>query len=61
MFSSPENNRCSRCGAAFTCGTLAGEKRCWCEALPPLVPVPGRGCLCRDCLEEELRRASQST
>ncbi|MEW6687926.1 MAG: cysteine-rich CWC family protein [Pseudomonadota bacterium] len=46
---------CARCGAAFHCGMQAGEERCWCSDLPPLAPVPGRGCLCRACLEEELK------
>jgi len=48
----PEN--CARCGAPFHCGK--DEDRCWCETLPPLTPVPGRGCLCRKCLEEELKQ-----
>jgi hypothetical protein len=33
---------------------LAGKEACWCASLPPLSPVPGRGCLCRACLEKEL-------
>ncbi len=49
---------CGRCGTVFACGMLAGEERCWCADLPPLVPVPGRGCLCRQCLEEELKAQS---
>ncbi|HEX7249891.1 MAG TPA: cysteine-rich CWC family protein [Burkholderiales bacterium] len=47
--------RCARCGAEFPCGMQAGERECWCASLPPLTPVPGRGCLCRNCLELELR------
>ncbi|HLE67952.1 MAG TPA: hypothetical protein VI730_12465 [Burkholderiales bacterium] len=31
-----------------------GVENCWCARLPPVEPVPGRGCLCRACLEEEL-------
>jgi hypothetical protein len=49
---------CGRCGTVFVCGMLAGEERCWCAALPPVTPVPGRGCLCRQCLEEELKGQS---
>jgi hypothetical protein len=51
----PENNSCcARCGAAFACGMKSGEAECWCASLPPLVPEPGRGCLCRACLENDL-------
>ena len=50
-FKPPET--CARCGAAFECGR--NEESCWCETLPALTPVPGRSCLCRECLEEELR------
>jgi hypothetical protein len=51
-FKPPE--RCARCGAEFHCGRN-DEEECWCAGLPPLTPVPGRACLCRRCLEEELR------
>jgi len=51
--------RCARCGAEFACGMqsaeMRGEPRCWCAELPPLDPAPGRGCLCRACLEEALK------
>jgi Cysteine-rich CWC len=49
----PAEAHCARCGAAFGCGA-GGAAPCWCAALPPLEPVPGRGCLCRACLEREL-------
>ncbi|TMH86207.1 MAG: hypothetical protein E6H44_12705 [Betaproteobacteria bacterium] len=48
--------RCPVCGAQFECG--AGEAECWCAALPSLTPIPGRGCLCRRCLEEELKKSA---
>lgn len=51
---------CARCGTPFACGMLS-EAPCWCAQLPPLEPVPGRGCLCRGCLEDELRCRAQST
>ncbi|TMH85107.1 MAG: hypothetical protein E6H47_11290 [Betaproteobacteria bacterium] len=52
--------RCPLCGAQFECG--AGEGECWCAALPGLAPIPGRDCLCRKCLEQELKKSSpQST
>jgi hypothetical protein len=50
----PPESRCARCGAPFLCGMQAGEEPCWCAALPPLEPVPGRTCLCRACFETEL-------
>ena len=52
-----EGERCAACGAPFHCGK--DEAECWCAALPPLTPTAGRGCLCRKCLEEELKAASQ--
>ena len=45
---------CEVCGAAFACGMQAGQEPCWCASLAALKPVPGRGCLCRACLEREL-------
>ncbi len=53
----PLESPCARCGAGFTCGMQAGEEPCWCASLPPLAPVPGRACLCRGCLEDELKNA----
>ncbi|SFC73083.1 Cysteine-rich CWC [Cupriavidus sp. OV038] len=55
--------RCSRCGAAFACGYVAGLPECWC-ASQPLLParqiVAGQHCLCPDCLKAR-RDASQNT
>ncbi|MFN2646151.1 MAG: cysteine-rich CWC family protein [Burkholderiales bacterium] len=51
-----EEPTCARCDAPFHCG--ADEAHCWCEALPPLEPLAGRGCLCPACLELELRERS---
>jgi uncharacterized protein len=55
------NINCSECGAAFRCGATAGEKACWCFALPHRLPVPkesseARGCLCPKCLEEAIAK-----
>jgi hypothetical protein len=48
---------CSRCGATFRCGSLAGDARCWCGSLPGL-PIErlkgGIGCLCPACLAKEI-------
>ena len=43
---------CARCGTAFGCGMLAGEKKCWCMDMPVLDPLPKEyeGCLCPACL-----------
>ncbi|MDR0701943.1 MAG: cysteine-rich CWC family protein [Azoarcus sp.] len=46
-----EPKTCPRCGARFHCGAHTGK--CWCAALPPLLPVPApgeAGCYCPDCL-----------
>jgi hypothetical protein len=55
----PPESRCARCAAPFTCGLRAGEENCWCSGLPPLVPLPGRDCLCRRCLADELSKVSR--
>lgn len=58
----PAATRCARCGVEFVCGMRAAEAPCWCAALPPLPkPLDVQGCVCRDCLEEALRAARQST
>ncbi|MDP9337652.1 MAG: hypothetical protein M3P45_02170 [Acidobacteriota bacterium] len=49
--------RCARCGATMSCNP---EGDCWCKELP-LGPMPvlkageAEGCLCRECLERQLR------
>ncbi|MDR1063507.1 MAG: cysteine-rich CWC family protein [Azoarcus sp.] len=46
-----ETKICPRCGARFNCGAHTGK--CWCAALPPLLPVPASGeagCYCPACL-----------
>lgn len=52
---------CSRCGAGFVCGYVAGLPACWC-ASQPLLParqiVPGQRCLCPACLAA--RQAGQT-
>jgi len=62
MSATPEStrgtdSRCARCGTRFTCGMRSGAERCWCAELPPLAPVPGRDCLCADCLRAALAAA----
>jgi hypothetical protein len=59
---------CSRCGANFECGLVAGKEPCWCAALPSLPvnayrpdpddPATSR-CLCPYCLRALL--AAQDT
>lgn len=53
---------CSRCGAGFVCGYVAGLPECWC-ASQPLLParqiVPGQHCLCPACLADR-RQAIQA-
>lgn len=47
-------NVCIRCQAEFGCGAASGEKRCWCEDLPTVMPVTDEGCLCPGCLRQEV-------
>jgi hypothetical protein len=41
----PAASVCTRCGAVFRCGMVAGDAHCWCADLPALqqlpVPLPG--------------------
>lgn len=59
MSQTNHNIHCSECGAAFRCGAAAGEKTCWCFALPQVLPVPQagekQGCLCPQCLENRIK------
>ena len=45
---------CARCGAAFECGSAAGN--CWCAAEDFRLPLPPAGstedCLCPACLRK---------
>ncbi len=50
------NETCARCGAAFTCGSKAGDEKCWCFGLPPVMPLSSDACLCPACLGEEIAR-----
>ncbi|MEL6404896.1 MAG: cysteine-rich CWC family protein [Chloroflexota bacterium] len=62
----PENtNRkthttCPRCKAHFSCGVSAGDEKCWCFYFPRVMPLPPPdtstecGCLCPDCLENQI-------
>jgi hypothetical protein len=45
---------CVRCGEAFSCGNDEGKSVCWCAALPAVMPVTGKGCLCPACLKAEI-------
>ncbi|WP_250462606.1 MULTISPECIES: cysteine-rich CWC family protein [unclassified Caballeronia] len=59
---SDATQRCTRCGAAFHCGALAGAATCWCATLPALPRErlrPDSTCLCRACLAAEMGQASR--
>jgi hypothetical protein len=45
---------CPRCGRQFVCGARAGERGCWCTALPALEAFDreATACYCPDCLAE---------
>ncbi len=53
---SAKTKTCSICGKPFPCHSEGGGK-CWCNEFPPLLPVPGRDCLCPDCLKAEVKKA----
>lgn len=49
---------CPGCGAPVDCAMANGDAECWCEAYPPVLPVPPAGdaaqpaaCYCPACLE----------
>ena len=43
---------CERCGKQFGCDREAGKDHCWCQDLPPVLPVDAaKSCLCPDCLK----------
>ncbi len=45
------NSTCSRCGQQFTCGMIAGQKKCWCTRMPSTAIDPTiKSCLCSQCL-----------
>lgn len=49
----PRPKTCSGCGATFACGPGTGSApgACWCQDLPPLMPIePGIDCYCPTCL-----------
>src|SRR4029077_17957403 len=46
---------CSRCGADFRCGATDAREKCWCDALPAILPSEdGSDCLCPACLNDEI-------
>jgi hypothetical protein len=47
---------CSMCGARFDCGAGESARRCWCRALPPIMPLDfSEDCRCPPCLKTEIR------
>ena len=51
------NETCFKCGTKFECGFKKEASACWCEELPAKkqTPKPGATCLCRTCLEKEVK------
>ena len=49
-------SRCSRCGAAFTCGATDCDTPCWCASYPPVSPTDDAKCMCPACLALYSRR-----
>jgi len=51
--------RCARCNALMSCEP---EGKCWCGDLPPRAAAPqGECCLCRGCLEHDLKAEREET
>ena len=43
---------CSNCNASFKCGATESDGKCWCNALPNIVPLAvNEDCLCPTCLK----------
>ena len=43
---------CSSCGESFGCGSDTPEQSCWCNDLPPIMPMdPSVDCRCPECLK----------
>jgi len=57
----PDAQLCVDCGASFTCGSLAGWSRCWCEDLPALTEKldVAKSCYCPQCLEKRIKTGTK--
>ena len=43
---------CSECGKTFTCSEGEGERTCWCNDFPPIMPLDlKKDCRCPECLK----------
>ncbi|MDB6025603.1 MAG: prepilin-type N-terminal cleavage/methylation protein [Verrucomicrobiales bacterium] len=58
-----ELKTCELCGTPFSCMAKVAGKKCWCAEFASLKPIPGRDCLCPDCLRAALKKqqADKST
>ena len=51
--SAPKTKICSSCEAAFSCGDISSENKCWCNDYPPIFNLADGGdCLCPVCFKE---------
>jgi prepilin-type N-terminal cleavage/methylation domain-containing protein/prepilin-type processing-associated H-X9-DG protein len=57
---SARTKTCSICGKSFSCHSESATGKCWCNEFPPLAPVPGRDCLCPECLRNEVEKKASS-
>ena len=52
---------CWRCGVDFPCGATDATEKCWCDALPAILPdTNGSDCLCPACLYNEIAKQQKS-
>jgi len=49
---------CEICGRQFSCNANGVTGKCWCNDFPPLPPVPGRDCLCPECLKKGIQNSA---
>lgn len=56
----PKTKKCSICGKPFFCHSSGTDGKCWCNEFPPLLPAPGRDCLCPDCLKAQVEKQRNS-
>ena len=48
-----ETKICSGCQAAFGCGDISAENKCWCHDFPPIFDFSGGSdCLCPTCFQK---------
>jgi len=51
-----KTKNCSICGVSFTCGAISENEKCWCNALPNIMPLDfSKDCRCPECLDKIIK------